>query len=68
MCFATGISLNNKGVFGLFIFAREHNFHGLFGNVRIKLHLPLMRPQGNKVKVVGEEPLARFNIGDFYEK
>ena len=44
-----------KRVLSCFIFARENNFNGLFGDVRIELHFPLVRPQGNSVKVIGKE-------------
>ena len=33
------------------IFAGEHHFDGLFGDIRIKLHFPLVSPFGDFLKI-----------------
>ena len=65
---ATRISLNDIGGVPRSYITKASNFYGLFCDVKIRLHFPLLRPQGNLVKVIGKEPLTDVNTGDFYKK
>ena len=46
---ATGIPSKKGWVIVLFVFSWEDYFNGLFGNIRVELHFPLIGPSGNFV-------------------
>ena len=49
--FHRNIIKTESRVIGLFILMRENNFNSLFGNIWIELHLPLIGPFLNCLKV-----------------
>ena len=47
---------------------RENNLNGLLGNVWVELHLPLVGPLGDQVKVICQGSLANLNIANTKKK